>query len=82
MIILGITKTSSNADIVHKPTVVESSSVIAKIADTILCAFQVKVRFLDLGFVENFQPSSLCKLPPEFLDIPFQVGSTRYGQKL
>ena len=82
MIILGITKTSSNADIVHKPTVVESSSVIAKIADTILCAFQVKVRFLDLGFVENFQPSSLCKLPPEFLDIPFQVGSTRYVQKL
>ena len=82
MIILGITKTSSNADIVHKPTVVESSSVIAKIADTILCAFQVKVRFLDLGFAENFQPSSLCKLPPEFLDIPFQVGSTRYVQKL
>lgn len=60
----------------------ESSSVIAKIADTVLCAFQVKVRFLDLGFVENFQPSSLCKLPPEFLDIPFQVGSTQYVQKL
>ena len=82
MIIPGITKTLSNADIVHKPTAVESSSVIAKIADTVLCAFQVKVRFLDLGFVENYQPSSLCKLPPEFLDISFQVGSTRYGQKL
>ena len=82
MIIPGITKTLSNADIVHKPTAVESSSVIAKIADTVLCAFQVKVRFLDLGFVENFQPSSLCRLPPEFLDIPFQVGSTRYVQKL
>ena len=82
MIIPGITKTLSNADIVHKPTAVESSSVIAKIADTVLFAFQVKVRFLDLGFVENFQPSSLCKLPPEFLDIPFQVSSTRYVQKL
>ena len=82
MIIPGITKTLSNADIVHKPTAVESSSVIAKIADTVLFAFQVEVRFLDLGFVENFQRSSLCKLPPEFLDIPFQVGSTRYGLKL
>ena len=33
----------------------------------------MKLRFVDLGFTEEVQPSSLCQLPKEFVDIPFQV---------
>ena len=39
-----------------------------------IAAFQVKIRFVDLGLVEDIQPSCLCQLPKEFVDIPFQVG--------
>ena len=34
----------------------------------------MKVRFVDLGLVEDVPPSSLCQIPKEFVDIPFQVG--------
>ena len=41
-----------------------------------LLRIQVKLRFVDLGFTEEVQPSSLCQLPKEFVDIPFQVSFT------
>ena len=34
----------------------------------------MKLRFIDFGLVEEVPRSSLCHLPKEFADIPFQVG--------
>ena len=52
---------------------------------TLLYIYQVKLRFVDFGLVEEVPRSSLCHLPKEFADIPFQVGikfekNTKYMQ--